>query len=79
MPGLVGFAKDITKEQAKRFLKGMADALESVSRFQRYQEIGKGFGLGILTLGVLDSGPQPAWSEDRQFREGHQRLPARST
>ncbi len=73
MPGLVGFVKDISAEQSQTLLTAMAQALESAPRFRTELHAGDGFGLGRVTLGIVNAEPQPVWNADRTlclFMEG---------
>ncbi len=65
MPGLVGFVKNISAEQSQRFLADMARALESAPRFHTELHAGDGFGLGRVSLGIVNTQPQPVWNADR--------------
>ena len=64
MPGLIGFTADINSEQAGRLLNRMAQALEPDDLYQKNLEYGPGFGLGRISLGIVNPQPQPVWSED---------------
>lgn len=65
MPGIVGFVKDIDNNQATSFLEGMARALESDDWFVNHLYAGEGFGLGRVSLGILNPEAQPVWDKDR--------------
>ncbi len=73
MPGLVGFVKNISAEQSQQFLTEMAHALEAAPRFRTELHAGNGFGLGRVSLGIVNTQPQPVWNADRTlclFMEG---------
>lgn len=65
MPGLIGFVKDLGSERAGELLRQMADALEPENRFQRDLYHEARFGLGRVSLGILNPEPQPIWNEDQ--------------
>jgi asparagine synthase (glutamine-hydrolysing) len=64
MPGLVGYVKRNTDSGAGLKLAALAEALESASRFKRHLYEGDGFGLGRVSLEVLNPQPQPIWNAD---------------
>ena len=65
MPGLVGFVKDLDKNQTASFLELMAKALEPDNQFRDDLCPGDGFGLGRVSLGIINPEPQPIWDEAR--------------
>lgn len=65
MPGLVGFVKNISAEQSHTLLTTMAQSLESAPRFHTELHAGDGFGVGRVTLGIINARPQPLWNADR--------------
>ena len=63
MPGLVGFVKDISHEQAKTLLQSMAYELDADQRFTRHLHTDGQVGLGRVSLEILNPGPQPVWND----------------
>jgi asparagine synthase (glutamine-hydrolysing) len=63
MPGLVGFVKDQNRERLGFNLESMARALDSEARFHSHLFEGDGFGLGRVSLEILNREPQPIWDE----------------
>lgn len=64
MPGLVGYIKHQNIEKSSFALEAMASALESEARFKRHLYEGDGFGLGRVSLDILNPQPQPIWNAD---------------
>jgi len=73
MPGLVGFLKRDAGNCSARLLKEMAQALEPEDRFQVDLYNNDMVGLGRVSLGIVNSEPQPIINEDETlflFMEG---------
>jgi asparagine synthase (glutamine-hydrolysing) len=64
MPGLVGYISSHATTTATFKLATMAQALESDFRFKQHLYEGAGFGLGRVSLGILNPQPQPVWNEE---------------
>lgn len=64
MPGLVGFVGKFHNGRAETLLADMARALEPEHRFQVDLYTGEDWGLGRVSLGILNPEPQPIWNED---------------
>jgi len=62
MPGIVGFVNRPLPQGAEQLLREMAGVLKSPGdqRVDLYHE--HDMGLGKVSLGVIDSQPQPAWN-----------------
>lgn len=67
MPGLIGYVGNKDKESTARLLKDMAQGLEPEKRFRVELYSEQGWGIGRVSLGVLNPGPQPVWNEDRSL------------
>lgn len=65
MPGLVGYCCYSNDREGLDLLPRMARALEPEDRFKidLYQE--PSLGLGRVTLGIANPGPQPIWNEEK--------------
>jgi asparagine synthase (glutamine-hydrolysing) len=65
MPGLIGYVTHPHGESPGFGLEAMARALESDPRFRRRLYEGEGFGLGRVSLEVLNPDSQPIWNQER--------------
>jgi asparagine synthase (glutamine-hydrolysing) len=68
MPGIAGYVRDSGEEAGRAFLDSMMQRLES--NRDLYKTDGycdRGMGLGRAALGILNPGPQPVWSRDRNL------------
>jgi asparagine synthase (glutamine-hydrolysing) len=74
MPGLIGYVgSTISNQTNEQSLARMARALEPENRFHTETYEREGFGLGRVTLGLVNGEPQPLWNEDQSmciFMEG---------
>jgi asparagine synthase (glutamine-hydrolysing) len=73
MPGLVGFIGDASPEESRTLIESMAATLHPEPRFRKDLYTTDGVGLGRVSLGLVNSEPQPIWNEDRSiciFMEG---------
>lgn len=64
MPGIVGFVRDLPLDDSSSLLTRMARGLEADPRFHARLHAEEGFGLGRVSLEILNPGPQPVWSDD---------------
>ncbi len=64
MPGLIGFAGNQGAEQSELLIHQMATSLEPSGAFTRDLHPEQDFGLGRVSLGVMNPGRQPFWSSD---------------
>ncbi len=64
MPGIIGYAGNDASEM---LLEDMAQALDSDARFRRDLHTGQGYGLGRVSLGIVNPESQPIWSDDRSY------------
>ena len=62
MPGIIGYAGN---DASETLLEDMAQALDSDARFRRDLHTGQGYGLGRVSLGIVNPESQPIWSDDR--------------
>jgi asparagine synthase (glutamine-hydrolysing) len=67
MPGLVGFIGDTSPEESRTLIESMAAALHPEPRFRRDLYATQGIGLGRVSLGLVNSAPQPIWNEDQSI------------
>jgi asparagine synthase (glutamine-hydrolysing) len=67
MPGLVGFVSASAAPASEGLLARMARALEDAPRFQVDLHQEAAWGLGRVSLGILNPQPQPIWSADRNL------------
>jgi asparagine synthase (glutamine-hydrolysing) len=67
MPGLVGFIGDASPEESRTLIESMAAALHPEPRFRKDLYATQGIGLGRVSLGLVNSAPQPIWNEDRSI------------
>lgn len=65
MPGLVGYVKKEPTAAAGLQLEAMARRLENDGRFHSHLFEGQGFGLGRVSLDILNPQPQPVWNPQR--------------
>lgn len=65
MPGLIGFVKNQNQPASTLSLEAMANLLQPERRFKQelYEE--GALGLGRVSLGILNSQPQPVWNDER--------------
>jgi asparagine synthase (glutamine-hydrolysing) len=67
MPGLIGYVKRDDLGSTDLHLGAMANALESDSRFKHHLYEGDGFGLGRVSLDILNPQTQPIWNKDQDL------------
>jgi asparagine synthase (glutamine-hydrolysing) len=67
MPGLVGFIGNTSPNESRILLESMASALHPEPRFRKDLYATQGLGLGRVSLGLVNSAPQPIWNEDRSI------------
>ncbi len=67
MPGLIGFVASPAAPAPERLLASMARALESEDRFQVDLHQEATWGLGRVSLGILNPQPQPIWDAGRDL------------
>lgn len=66
MPGIIGFAGQFGKQPADTQLLGqMARALEAEPRFRVELAQTESWGIGRVTLGIVNPEPQPLWNTGR--------------
>lgn len=64
MPGIVGFVRPLSRNDSSSLMARLARGLEADPRFKAEIHAEEGFGLGRISLGILQPQPQPVWSED---------------
>lgn len=64
MPGIIGFAREISAQDSQQLLADMARRLEAEDRFQVGAYSTHGVGLGRVSLGITNRSPQPVWNDD---------------
>jgi asparagine synthase (glutamine-hydrolysing) len=67
MPGLVGFIGDTSPDESRTLIESMAAALHPEPRFRKDLYTTQGLGLGRVSLGLVNSAPQPIWNEDHSI------------
>jgi asparagine synthase (glutamine-hydrolysing) len=67
MPGLIGFIGDFSPEESINLIESMAASLHPEPRFRKDLYSTQGLGLGRVSLGLVNSAPQPIWNEDRSI------------
>lgn len=65
MPGVIGFVGDAHNGEPVAYLAAMARALQEERRHIVEMHAEAGFGLGRVTLGLLNPQPQPVWNAGR--------------
>ena len=63
MPGLVGYVRHQSQAHSAFKLEAMADLLESDARFRHHLFEGEGYGLGRVSLEILNPQRQPIWNQ----------------
>jgi asparagine synthase (glutamine-hydrolysing) len=67
MPGIVGFSGKRGLENGQKFLTDMAQALDAGNRYQVDLFNHSDMGIGRVSLGLGNPGPQPVWNEDHSL------------
>lgn len=65
MPGLIGFAGDVHAGEPAAYLAAMGRALQDERWHSVETHAEAGFGLGRVSLGLLNPQPQPIWNAER--------------
>ena len=64
MPGLIGYVGDVTRGKPGDYLAAMARALHDEDIYKVEAHAEHCFGLGRVSLGLLNPEPQPIWNAD---------------
>jgi asparagine synthase (glutamine-hydrolysing) len=67
VPGLIGYAGRSSLQNDQEFLKKMAHALDSGSRYKADLYTEGEMGLGRISLGFVNPEPQPIWNEGQSL------------
>ena len=65
MPGLVGYVRHESQASPTFNLEAMGRLLEGDGRFKRHLYEGDGYGLGRVSLDILNPQAQPIWNRER--------------
>ena len=65
MPGLIGFVGHLGWERSETLLAEMVRAIKHEEWYQTDLYCDEAVGLGRVSLGIINTEPQPIWNKDK--------------